>query len=118
MNIVSVLDETVEEWFSHNKISCLNIITVCLILNKKDIDRTYSAILNKLHNDGKINIDQVHELKIRYKLNRDSGLIQNFINIIKQIGDNPNLIYPNKWTLHTPKTKIRNKCFPCRSMDQ
>ena len=116
---MSFFNEVVEEWFSQNSVSCLNIVTVVIILkqqdNSLDIEEGFQLVINKLHTDDKIIMEDIYELKIKYEQFKKAGLIKDFINIIVQIGDNPNLIYPDRWTPHTTKTKIKNKCFPCKS---
>ena len=117
------MDDIIRNWFSDRDITPLNIITVCIIITEESrlitskifhCKSLYSEIVNILLTDGKIDNDIKEDLLLKYETLLTEGTIDDFIKIICDITNDPNLIN-DKWISDNTTGRIKNKCFPCRS---
>ena len=119
-------DDVVKEWFSQHQITSLNIIVVCMAIAEKigthdrklpQCKTLYSDIVDQLVVDHKISIQQAMKLVAQYNQITKENLVDDFITIVCDITNNPNLIN-DKWTLDNTVGRVKNRCFPCRSKNQ
>ncbi len=117
------MDDIVRNWFVDHNITLFNIIIVCIILTEKlGLDESkltlcktlFSDVINKLLVDMKIDCDISNTLLKEYETLLNNGMVDEFIKIICDITNNPNLIN-NKWISDNTTGRIKNQCFPCRS---
>lgn len=119
-------DDVVKEWFSQHQITSLNIIVVCMAIAEKigthdrklpQCKTLYSDIVDQLVVDHKISIQQAMKLVAQYNQITKENLVDDFITIVCDITNNPNLIN-DKWILDNTVGRVKNRCFPCRSKNQ
>ena len=113
--------DLVKEWFSDHPITALNIITVSAIwaapniIPVENVGKMYKIVVDQLLSDEKIDHNRYIMLISEYTRLKKDNIVENFISVIYEISNNPNLMSPNKWTLTTNSTRIRNRCIPCKS---
>ncbi len=119
-------DDVVKEWFSQHQITSINIIVVCMAIAEKigthdrklpQCKTLYSDIVDQLVVDHKISIQQAMKLVAQYNQITKENLVDDFITIVCDITNNPNLIN-DKWILDNTVGRVKNRCFPCRSKNQ
>ena len=118
--------DVVKEWFSQHTVTPLNIIIVCMAIAEKigthdrklsQCKTLYSDIVDQLIVDTKISIQQGMKLVAQYNQMNKDGLVDDFITIVCDITNNPNLIN-DKWIPDNMVGRVKNRCFPCRSKNQ
>ena len=74
----------------------------------------YANVVKQLVTDGIINNKRGTDLINRYNYMEEEGIVDDFIRIICNITNDPNLIN-NKWIPDNIIGRTKNECFPCRS---
>lgn len=108
-------------WFHTRHVNILNIITLAISMknrdtaNNYDIDNWVKYIIDKLLEDGKILRDYHYTLNTDYSMLKKEGMLSDFVQIIEEISENPNIINPGKWVPPKRSDLIKNRCIPCSS---
>lgn len=111
-------------WLLNHDINIHNILIICLIAieqlldsdsNKfekiQGVNEIFPTVLIYLENTGKITPKHIKHFMWKYNDNKD--LYHDFINIILDISNQPNLICKNKPISINLLGRIKNYCFPC-----
>lgn len=120
-------DDMIEEWFTYNVISPLNIYTVAMILTERESEKknkeklSYSISLYPYVLDSLIKCKKIDQYEKDKYLNLFKFLckhdnIKSYASILIYISNNPNLLN-DKWTLDSKfkqYKKHKSKCLPCR----
>lgn len=112
------MEKIIRNWFSDHPITVLNVIVVSImnnINNTGNINVGYLRVLRQLLTDGKIDQGIYNNLKSDYNKLNDLKMVNEFITIIYDVANNPNLIIPGVWVPDNTIGRMKNRCFPCRS---
>ena len=106
-------------WFSEHPTTLLQIITVSLILKKRNITvqplrNQYVYVIELLVRDNKISSEYGNELISEYDHYDENGLIDDFVLVAYNISEDPNTLNPGVWIRDNTFGRVKNSCFPCR----
>lgn len=116
--------EIIMSWFTENEVTFLNILSVCIFIeNRKlsvgfDTEANYKNVTGVLLKDGKIQMEEYNKLNDEFLEHFETGMVNNYVSLLKTFKDNPNIITPGKWVPARKRDHLQNSCVPCRSKSE
>jgi hypothetical protein len=110
-------------WFIEHNITIINVIILGIILkninyvpeNENNIDVYCGYIFNTLLYNGMIKDNEHYVLNMKYVKVKNMGIVDNLVEIMEEISDNPNIINEGRWVAASKSDKKENTCIPCKS---
>ena len=108
-------------WFSNHPITLLQLITVSLMLKRRNttvqpLRDHYVYVIDLLVRDKKISSEYGNDLIREYDHYNEIGLVDDFVLVAYNISEDPNVLNPGVWIRDNTFGRVNNSCFPCLSL--